>query len=135
MTAVDTSVVVPALVGWHEHHDACAAAATGARIPGHVLAESYSVLTRLPSPHRLDAAVARTLLAGWFDQGGVLAASARLQRSLVHACGDAGIEGGAVYDGLVGLTARDHGEILLTRDRRAVRTYERLGIEYELLDP
>ncbi|MBK9180934.1 MAG: hypothetical protein IPM45_15460 [Acidimicrobiales bacterium] len=65
----------------------------------------------------------------------MLAASASLQRSLVRRLAAPGVEGGAVYDGLVGLTAAQHGETLLTRDRRAIRTYELLGVRYEVVGP
>jgi predicted nucleic acid-binding protein len=41
--------------------------------------------------------------------------------------------GGATYDALVGSTARAAGATLLTRDRRALRTYELLQVEYELV--
>jgi hypothetical protein len=43
------------------------------------------------------------------------------------------IVGGAVYDALVALTAREAGAELLTLDERAVRTYELLGIDFQLV--
>lgn len=43
------------------------------------------------------------------------------------------IGGGGTYDGLVALTAARHGARLLSRDRRAARVYEALGVEFELL--
>jgi predicted nucleic acid-binding protein len=43
------------------------------------------------------------------------------------------VTGGAAYDALVGLTAKVAGATLLTRDRRAVRTYELLDVDYELV--
>jgi hypothetical protein len=109
--------------------------AAGARAPAHVHIETYSVLTRLPTPHRLDGEVARQLLSVRFEATDLLAASAPLQRSLVEQLAAHGIEGGAVYDGLVALTAQQHGETLLTRDRRAVRIYEVLGVDFELVEP
>ena len=48
-------------------------------------------------------------------------------------CSAAGVEGGAVYDGLVGLTAAEAGRTLLTRDARAAGIYRRLGIDYDLM--
>ena len=48
MIAADSSVVVAALLDWHEAHEASRQAAQGAVIPAHALAETYSVLTRLP---------------------------------------------------------------------------------------
>jgi hypothetical protein len=46
---------------------------------------------------------------------------------------NAGISGGAVYDGLIGLTAATAECRLLTRDGRASKTYERLGVDYHLV--
>ncbi len=53
---------------------------------------------------------------------------------LIAELSSAGIAGGAVYDALVGLSARAHRVRLFTRDRRAVSTYQLLGVDYELLD-
>lgn len=39
----------------------------------------------------------------------------------------------AIYDALVGSTALKHGRTRLTRDRRAQRTYDLLGVRYELV--
>jgi len=44
-----------------------------------------------------------------------------------------GIAGGAVYDALVGASAREHGLALATRDRRALATYRALDVRVELL--
>jgi predicted nucleic acid-binding protein len=44
-----------------------------------------------------------------------------------------GLAGGAVYDGLVAATAREHRLPLITCDRRAESTYRALGVNYELL--
>lgn len=45
----------------------------------------------------------------------------------------AGLRGGAVYDGLIGATARHHGARLLSLDRRAQAAYLAVGAEVELL--
>jgi predicted nucleic acid-binding protein len=44
-----------------------------------------------------------------------------------------GVAGGAVYDALVGETAREHGLALATRDLRALETYRALDTRVELL--
>jgi hypothetical protein len=49
-------------------------------------------------------------------------------------CGQVGITGGEVYDALVGEAARVNQCTLLTRDRRARRSYDLLGVTYEFLD-
>jgi len=55
-----------------------------------------------------------------------------LARGLVRRCRDAGVDGGCVYDALVGLTTAAAGMTLLTRDERAIPTYERLGIDFNV---
>jgi len=39
-----------------------------------------------------------------------------------------GMAGGAVYDALVALAAKDHGAALATRDARARGTYDAVGV-------
>ncbi len=133
MIALDTSVVVAALVGWHEAHERARQAARGGGIPAHALLESYSVLTRLPAPHRLEPGVASSLLAGWFPSERILMPGSGLVQSIVARLADAGIGGGAAYDALVGLTAAEHGAELRTRDHRAAATYDALSVPYRLV--
>lgn len=45
----------------------------------------------------------------------------------------AGIAGGAVYDGLVGLAAKAAGIPLVSCDRRAEPTYTKLGVDVRLV--
>lgn len=45
----------------------------------------------------------------------------------------AGVSGGATYDGLIALTALKHDLELISRDARAVRTYNALGVPYRLI--
>lgn len=52
---------------------------------------------------------------------------------LIDRFAEAGITGGAVYDGLVALAAHGDDRVLLTRDERAERTYRRLQVAYELV--
>ena len=50
-----------------------------------------------------------------------------------EAVADRGITGGAVYDALVAATAMNAKATLLTRDHRAARTYEAVGVRYRLI--
>ena len=113
-------------------HDVSRIAAAEAAIPAHARLETYSVLTRMPSPHRLETAVVADLLERWFPGARTLVPSETLARDVVRRCHDAGIGGGAVWDALVGLTAAEAGEVLVSRDERAARTYRRLGLAVEL---
>jgi predicted nucleic acid-binding protein len=130
--ACDTSVLVPALVSWHPGHDAARRAILESvtAIPAHVLLETYSVLTRLPAPHRVSPEDAAAVVAGLRLDPVTLPAAQ--QRKLVTAASGAGVRGGAVYDALVGTTARHHDLHLLTRDRRARTTYDSIGVRYTL---
>jgi predicted nucleic acid-binding protein len=128
----DTSVLVPALVSWHPGHaESREAVAQATAVPAHVLMEAYSVLTRLPSPHRVAAAAAAEVLAALALEPVVLPGAA--QRTLIAVLGPAGIRGGAVYDALVGATAQHHSLHLVTRDRRARAAYDELGVGYTLV--
>ncbi len=59
--------------------------------------------------------------------------SAAATEGLLREFAQAGLAGGALYDGLVGAAARNHKLPLITCDRRAVPTYRLLGVDHELL--
>jgi toxin FitB len=127
--AVDTSVAVPLLVRSHRAHAAVARWWDGQQVAlsGHALAETYSVLTRLPGDARLAPADAARLLTERFAPPLLL--SAARARKLPDTLSRLGIAGGAVYDALVALAAREHEVALATRDRRAKGTYDAVGVE------
>jgi len=128
---VDASVAVALAVADHEHH-ATAFSALGDRrlgLAGHAAFETFSVLTRLPSPARRTPATVARLLAVSFPDSRFL--GARAATSLLADIGTLGIAGGAVYDALVGACAKEHGLALATRDRRALETYRALGVTVE----
>lgn len=94
-------------------------------LTGHALAETYSVLTRLPGDLRVEPPVAAELIAERFGKPLVLGADAVAR--VPHTLAALGIAGGAVYDALVALAAVEHGAELATRDLRARATYETVG--------
>jgi predicted nucleic acid-binding protein len=132
--AVDSSVIVAAFATWHEHHElARAAVERGVRVIDHCAVESYSVLTRLPPPHRAPPNVVQEFLRLQFPEL-YLRLSARAHRRFVLGLADRDIiVGGAVYDALVAATAAEHQAILLSCDRRALLTYERCGARYQFI--
>ncbi|MDZ7779907.1 MAG: type II toxin-antitoxin system VapC family toxin [Gemmatimonadota bacterium] len=133
MIAVDTSVVVALFASWHEAHESAREAVPGeAHLPAHVLLESYSVLTRLPPPHRAPAAVVEAFLGDRFEPE-LLILPGSDYRSLLRSSLGRGISGGSVYDALIGATAKRAGAVLLTRDGRAVSTYEAVGVDFRIL--
>jgi toxin FitB len=131
--AADSSVTIAALLTDHPAHDAAAdALALCNTTIAHVAIETYSVLTRLPGPDRVDTTTAVTALDQrlpskyvTLDASSYAKAPARLA--------SAGVSGGATYDGLIALTALEHDLELLTRDGRAERTYRILGVHFQVL--
>lgn len=133
MKAVDTSVVIAAFASWHEHHErARTALDQGARLIEHCALETYSVLTRLPSPHRCSGAIARDYLLARFPEPW-LRLDATAFRRFTLGLPERDIAGGAAYDALVAATAAQHDAHLLTCDRRAASVYESFGIETTFL--
>jgi predicted nucleic acid-binding protein len=132
-TCIDSSVAIAAFGEWHElHAPAVEALASSPALVAHEALEAYSVLTRLPEPFRAPAETVVAYLAENFPAGR-LALPAAEQRTLPETMERAGLRGGSVYDGLVGLTARTAGAQLLSLDARAAQTYERLDVPYRLL--
>lgn len=131
---VDTSVAVPLVLPDHEHHAAAVAGSAGRHLglAGHAAFETFSVLTRLPSPARRTPAAVTALLRARFP--GTLFLSPEGNQDLLENLAGRGIGGGAVYDALVGATAAEHGLPLLTRDRRAQSTYRALGVQVHVLE-
>jgi predicted nucleic acid-binding protein len=125
-------VLVPALLSWHPGHEGCRKALRTVRqVPVHVLVECYSVITRLPAPHRVSPADAGAVLEALPLEAVSLPAASHA--SLVPDCARLGIRGGAVYDALVARTAAHHDLDLLTRDQRARATYDQFGVRYVLV--
>jgi predicted nucleic acid-binding protein len=134
MIAVDTSVVIAGFASWHEgHRSAAAVLGRKPRVPAHVLIEAYSVLTRLPPPHRAPADLVARFLAERFP-GAPLVLPARAHLDLVGKAARAALAGGAIYDALIAATARHAGATLLTRDERARSVYDRMKVRYEFVD-
>ena len=133
MLAVDTSVVVAAFAGWHDGHMAARAVlARRPRLPVHALLESYSVLTRFPPPHRTPPATATSFLETRFPDP-PLGLPPTEYRRLVADASRNGVAGGAIYDAVIAWTAKRADATLVTRDRRAVRVYESVGVRFDLV--
>lgn len=125
--AVDTSVAVPLLVQTHQAHDEVLRWWNGREIAlsGHAVAETYSVLTRLPGDLRLAPADAAHLLGERFAHPLLL--DPEIAGQLPRVLSRFGVAGGAVYDAMVALAATEHGAELATRDARARATYDAVG--------
>ena len=133
MKAADTSLVVAAFASWHESHEAARRVLDGGlRLIDHCALETYSVLTRLPPPHRTSGDVVRDFLAARFPQP-LLRLSGSAYKGFILDLADRGVTGGAAYDALVAATAAGCGADLVSCDRRALTVYERYGVRAQLL--
>jgi predicted nucleic acid-binding protein len=131
---VDTSIAIALVVADHDHHEDTFQALRGRTLglAGHAAFETFSVLTRLPSPARRTPATVARLLVKTFPETRFLGIPGAA--SLLADLGAAGIAGGSVYDALVGAVANEHRLMLATRDRRALEVYRTLDVDVELLN-
>ena len=130
---LDTSAAVPYVMRAHPSHLAMRRHLAGrdTALTTHSLAETYSVLTRLPGDARLAPRDAARLLTANFPD--VVAPDVAVTHQLAEVLAPMGIAGGAVYDALVGLAAKAAGLVLVTRDARALGTYRALGARIEVV--
>ena len=105
--AFDSSVLIAAVLAWHEHHpdshrevERLAGNTAAAVIPTHALLESYSVITRLPAPHRVHPHHARELLRGPFRDWITVPAPEPIW-PMIDRMAETDLSGGAVYDALI----------------------------------
>jgi len=130
----DSSAIVAAFAPWHPLHRTARRKLRGIDdLVAHAELETYSVLTRLPAPFRVEGELAAYYLRRRHPGARlVLPAAGRVR--LVTRLAMGAVSGGMVYDALIAATAADHGLTLLTCDRRAVPVYERLQAPFELID-
>jgi predicted nucleic acid-binding protein len=132
--AADSSITIAALIDDHPAHDIAAKALADSMITiAHVAAETYSVLTRLPPPNLADPSTAAAVLGERLPSTHATL-SADVYAKAPARLAAAGVSGGATYDGLIALTAVEHDLELLTRDRRAVRSYRALNVRFTLVE-
>lgn len=118
--------MVAAVSSWHDHYDV-ALTEIGARLDrgeslisaGPALVEAYSVLTRLPAPHRLVPTDAWALLDSNFLQTEVTVLDAGGYRQLLGRLARTNVAGGQAYDAVIAACAREaRAQTLLTFNRR-----------------
>lgn len=127
-------MLVAAFGRWHESHAAARDALTAGPpvLIAPVAVETFSVLTRLPPPHRAPPRLVLDFLDAHFEDPPVALAGPRV-RELLDEAEASGIVGGAVYDALIAVTSREAGAALVSLDQRAARVYRALGVEHTLL--
>lgn len=134
MRVVDSGVAVAAFASWHQAHPvALRELAAKPRIAAHALVEVFSVLTRLPAPHRAPAELVSTFIDRAFAEDPLTLDATGYRQLVTRRLPAVGLSGGASYDALIAETVRAAGGTLVTLDRRALRTYERIGCDALLL--
>lgn len=113
VTAVDTSVLVAAALGWHEAHvralDSLREAFSRGKlvVPAPALVEAYSVLTRLPAPHRLAPGDAHAVLSESLEgRAEVVGLTASEVWRWMGGAASSGVGGGLAYDAILLACAR-----------------------------
>lgn len=128
---IDTSVLVAGLIENHEFHTLARPAVVAAareRIPGIVVAETWSVLRR--APWNLDAATVQQALKPWSSEERIVATPAAAYVAMLRE-GRALNLGGNVHDLLIAHTCAAAELPLTTLDRRQAalaRTIPRLRV-------
>lgn len=131
---LDTSAAVALVVEGHDAYDVVRSTVGDrhAGLAGHAVFEVFSVLTRLPAPHRRSSRVVVSLLESAFPATRFLSPDA--SRRVLGSLAAAHIAGGSVYDALIAATAQEHRLPLATLDRRALPTYRAFNVDLELID-
>jgi predicted nucleic acid-binding protein len=128
----DTSVLVPAFLDEHPHHQASVAAylkadKTRACCAAHSLAEVYATLTRIPGKHRASADQAMLFLGDMADRLAFIALGAEEYWATIADAAELGIAGGTIYDALLGRCAlKAKAEIIYTWN---IEHFQQLGDE------
>jgi len=140
LIAADATVIVAALISWHERHEQAGAALEAALgrkalvIPAPALVDAYATLTSLPAQHRLTHADAFHLLRSSFATARVAGPKTRDSWSGLRRWSVAPIGGADTYDALAIEIARDAGAKSLLSFRRA--ELEKLAIAgIEIVEP
>lgn len=132
--AADSSVLVAAAIGEHPHHvvseTRIADERDRLRLVSHTVLETFATLTG--KLYRRDPDRVRVYLAQFLGRP-LVGIPAEVYPEALEQFTKAGIQGASVYDALIALSAQGAGVKLISLDSRARRTYERIGVEYELL--
>lgn len=137
MTAPDTSVLVAGFDSSHLFHEEAQEALGEVRRHGrliaHTIAETFAVLTAA-GPYGLAGATVLAYLDRFLDREPIGLRPTAYVRALANFA-DGDVVGGAVYDALIAVAARDGEATLVSLDRRAASTYRRCRAPFELLLP
>lgn len=134
----DTSVLVAALIQKHSFHEVCASWLQDVHqeqikgvISSHTLAELYSTLTTLPIRPRISPQTTKQLLEhNIYPVFDFISLDGRHYKELIVDTANQFQTGGLIYDGIIGLSAKQaDADILLTLNRQDFRRFDWLEIE------
>ena len=129
---LDTSVLVPAFYGDHQHHDASLDLFT--KFPkkdvgcgAHSLLEVYSTLTRMPGKHRISGEQGMLFITSIRERLTLVSLNADEYVGMLQRFTSIGIVGGVIYDALLAACAlKAKAESLFTWN---IRHYGQFGPE------
>jgi predicted nucleic acid-binding protein len=119
--ALDSSCLIALLSDWHAQHTRTLRSyeqwlAKGAQpvIPVHAILECFSVLTRIPAPHRSMPETAKLALERTFAQTAIIAGmGSEAVWGAIDTLSSLGLGGGRVYDAAIARCAAEAGATLL----------------------
>jgi predicted nucleic acid-binding protein len=128
----DTSVLVPAFLGDHEHHERSLEAFLRADkkhggCAAHSLVEFYAVISRLPGRHRMSTDQIVLLIQTIRDRLSIVSLTAEEYFAVIEESAAARVAGGGVYDAILVHCARKvSAETIYTWN---VRHFQQFGAE------
>jgi predicted nucleic acid-binding protein len=138
MIVPDSSVLVAGFVVEHRFHDVAASAVaevrSGGRLVAHTMAEAYSVLSAPGGMYRAEPELVVSYLDEFLQGYAPIQPRPDVYREALELLSVKGRGGAAIYDALIGLTARDANATLVSLDHRARPIYELCGVATRLLD-
>jgi predicted nucleic acid-binding protein len=136
VTVPDTSVLIAGFDSTHpcfsESEPVLAEVSRTGRLVAHTIAETFAVLSAPAGPYPAVAEDVVAYLEPFLKEDPIGIPPADYPDA-VREMTSAGVVGGAVYDGLIGLAARRHGAEVVSLDVRAARTYGLLGVRFRLV--
>lgn len=134
MTTPDSSVLIAGADPQHPFFEAAISALVEVRQRGvlvaHTLAETFAVLSTSVYGHAPERIV--EYLRQFSERAPIGIAPEEYSRA-IEELARAGVSGGAIYDGLIAVAARNAGATLVTLDRRASGTYRCCEVDFDLL--
>jgi toxin FitB len=133
----DTSVLVAGFDPRHPFHaeavPALVEVKAGGRLVAHTMAEAYSVLSSTGGPFRFEPEPVVAYLDQFLERSDPIQPLIGSYREALDLLGARNRAGGAIYDALIALAARDADITLVSLDRRAEQTYAACGVVAKML--